>query len=67
MSFRFGGNDPDEVGNLGRQLNEMRVVAQNMQDENAMLRLQLEELTAPAAPTVHMLLLVNVLIHYDVL
>ncbi len=54
MSFGFGGNDPDEVGNLSRQLEETRLFAQNMQaemqvmrTENAELKRQVAELTGP--------------------
>jgi hypothetical protein len=47
MSFGFGGDDPDVVGNLERQLNEMRIVTQNMQAENDMLKRQIKALTSP--------------------
>ncbi len=54
MSFNFGGNDPDEVANLTRQLEDSRLTMQKMQadnqllrETNAMLRQNLEKFLVP--------------------
>jgi hypothetical protein len=53
MSFNFGGNDPDQVANLTRQLEETRLTVRNMQAEmqvmhaeNVTLRQRLETMMA---------------------
>ena len=54
MSFNFGGNDPDEVANLTRQLEDSRLTMQNMQaemqlmrEDNVMLKQKLESILVP--------------------
>ncbi len=59
MSFDFIGNDPDQVGNLTRQLEETRLVVQEVQAENVALRRRVQELTQLTGPNDYTLLVVK--------
>ncbi len=45
--FKFGGDDPDEVGNLQQQLADCRIDLQRLNAENAMLREQIVQYETP--------------------